>query len=109
MSNQNWTLQYRRKVLDHVAAPQDVDLSTVEIAPSYALIDDYEWIETGEGMEEHSVERPEFSVSIVWLHHEPAFTHQTYHERTSEGFALYQHSRTLVNQEAVRLLLHLDS
>lgn len=108
MNNPNWVLDYRRKVLDHLQAPQDVDLDTVKITPAHVDIDDYEWIETDDGPEEHSVERSYFEITVTWLHHLPTHENQQPEPQTPGEPALYQHGRILTDQQAVTLLLGLD-
>lgn len=109
MTDHPWLVEYRRKVLEHLAAPVDVDLSTVSIEPSYSEYDDYEWIHTDDGPEEHSIERISFEITVTWLHHVPQFDGQNPEPGVPGETPQYQHTRTLENQEVADLLIHLTT
>lgn len=108
MPDEIWVLEYRRKVLDYLKAPQDIDLSTVRVEPSYEEVDDYEWVETDEGAEEHSVERRFFEIVVTWLYYIPRQDGQRSEPGVPGEEPLYEHRQTLVNHEAVKLLQRLD-
>lgn len=87
-----WVLRYKRLMLDHLKAPADVDLSTVEIIPSYTEAWAYS---------EHTMGSASFDMQVNWKHVNPPKNTRT--ARTDEN-GLYDHGVQLSDEEAVEFL-----
>lgn len=87
-----WVTRYKRLMLDHLKAPQDVDLATVVISPSYSERHQYS---------EYTIENESFDIDIQWEY--PTPPPRAWNPKPNEN-GMYDHGERLSNEEVAEFL-----